>query len=80
MVLPGCQKRLSPATFTLLRWNGKYHKTTKIFHIHGTNDRSFPLKLTTPDMSVKGGHIITLTNTNEVNNFIANKIKFSRIV
>jgi len=55
----------------ILSWKGYAGKGTKIYHIHGTNDRLIPFRNVKPDAVVQGGgHTIVLSHPKEVNAFI----------
>ena len=42
-----------------------------IFHIHGTDDRIFPFRYVTCDVTVKnGGHLLTLKNADEISGIL----------
>lgn len=56
-------------------WPGVENVSAVIYHIHGENDRVFPLRRVRPDYIVRGGgHLINLTHTDEVNAYLREKI------
>ena len=55
----------------ILDWKTEPQVPCPIYHIHGRRDFILPAKRTCPDQLIAdGGHIISLTNPNEVNDFI----------
>ena len=48
----------------------------EVHHIHGDRDRMMPLRRVRPDHVVRGGgHLINLTHADEVNAYMAEKIR-----
>jgi pimeloyl-ACP methyl ester carboxylesterase len=60
----------------ILDWQREPRVSCPIFHIHGRNDRVLPLRYTTADRIVEGGgHLISLTHPDEINEFIRQSVK-----
>jgi pimeloyl-ACP methyl ester carboxylesterase len=61
------------ACWAVLRWQPTpAARQVRVFQIHGSADRTFPLWYTHPDKIVAGGgHLLTLTHPFEVNRFLA---------
>jgi len=54
----------------IIKWNRKSN-SGKIYHLHGTDDHTLPLKRVSPDYVVKdGSHMMILTRGKEINNII----------
>ncbi len=60
------------ASWAVLRWSPSTEvRRLRIHHIHGDSDRTFPVRLTRPDVIVAGaGHVLTLSHPQEVNEFL----------
>lgn len=58
----------------MLRWKKMVEPCCVIRQIHGSHDSILPVRNTFPDRLVAGGHVITLTNGAEVNDFIRDAI------
>jgi len=59
----------------IVRWTNQT-PTKNIFHIHGTDDRILPLKFVTCDTTIKkGGHLMTLNKTDELNNTLRQQLE-----
>jgi len=59
------------ATLAVLAWKPQRSGTTPVYHIHGELDRTLPVRLTTPDVIVRGGdHMLPFTFPEQVNNFL----------
>lgn len=57
-------------------WPGAENGRAPVYHIHGENDRVFPLRRVRPDYVVRGGsHLINLTHAEEVNAYLREKIE-----
>ncbi len=55
----------------LLEWQYSPNISCPILQLHGKRDFVLPLRYTSPDKTVvRGGHVISLTHPNEVNDFI----------
>lgn len=60
------------ATSAILSWQPTSIDNTPIFQIHGSEDRTFPLRFTSPDLVIRGGkHALTVSHPQET----ANEIK-----
>jgi hypothetical protein len=44
-------------------------------HIHGRQDRAFPIAFCKPDYLVKGGHFCVFTHAQEVNDILKRELK-----
>ena len=50
--------------------------TTPVYHIHGERDRTLPVKLTRPDVIVRGGdHMLPFTFPKQVNEFLRERMR-----
>lgn len=60
------------ASWAVLRWRPSPEiGRLPIFQIHGDSDRTLPVRLTRPDVTIAGaGHVLTLTHPREVNEFL----------
>jgi pimeloyl-ACP methyl ester carboxylesterase len=59
------------ATLAALRWTPTYPTSLRIHQLHGRRDRTFPVRLTSPNVIIPtGGHLLPLTHPHEVANFI----------
>ena len=57
-------------------WPGVDQPRVPVYHIHGDKDRIMPLSRAKPDRVIRGGgHLINLTHADEVNAYIAEKIR-----
>ncbi|WP_425616990.1 alpha/beta fold hydrolase [Anatilimnocola sp. NA78] len=54
----------------LLAWQNAPVITCPVFQIHGQYDRVLPARYTRADVIVPGGHVISLTHPQEVNEFL----------
>ena len=65
------------ATSAILAWDHTKEKVTNtpVFHIHGRIDRILPVGCVSPDKIVEGGHVISLTRSAEVNEFLREKME-----
>jgi pimeloyl-ACP methyl ester carboxylesterase len=71
-------RQFSQSDTEIIRWSAKEILRWKAFdakvpvrHIHGNKDRVFPIRDVTPDEVVDGGgHVISLTHGEQVNEFI----------
>jgi pimeloyl-ACP methyl ester carboxylesterase len=80
----GQLKRLSDPHSTFLRWASWAALTwqpsaktrgVRIFQIHGSEDRTLPVRHTRPDVVVTGaGHLLPLTHPEVVNDFISRRL------
>ncbi len=61
----------------LLRWRQPMELACPIRQIHGQQDRILPVRFTSPDVTVQGGHVISLINSSDVNRFIRNSLLMS---
>jgi pimeloyl-ACP methyl ester carboxylesterase len=61
------------ACWAVLRWQPTLEALrVRVHQIHGSADRTFPLRYTHPgQIVVGGGHLLTLTHPTEVNEFLA---------
>jgi pimeloyl-ACP methyl ester carboxylesterase len=83
-VTVGQLRRLSNPQSTFLRWASwaaltwqPSAKTTgvRVFQIHGSADRTLPVRYTRPDVVVKGaGHLMPFTHPEAVNEFIRHRL------
>jgi pimeloyl-ACP methyl ester carboxylesterase len=70
----------NPAVFQwslarILDWNSTPAVDCPVFRIHGDRDFVLPIRCTQPDIVVRGGgHVISLTHSSEVNEFIRSAI------
>lgn len=63
------------AVKVLLNWKNK-HKPENLIHIHGTEDRIFPIKKVKPDYLVEGGrHFMVLSMAEEMNAILHQELK-----
>jgi pimeloyl-ACP methyl ester carboxylesterase len=63
----------------LLQWRSSPKISCPIFQIHGERDAVIPIRYTSPDtIVVHGGHVISLTHPNDVNEFM--RVALARIV
>ena len=53
----------------ILNWKNN-HIPKNLFHIHGSNDRIFPLKKLKPDYIVNGGHLIIMNRYAAVKEYV----------
>lgn len=59
----------------ILDWNVAPVLDCPVFHIHGDRDLVLPIRYTNPDTKIAGGgHVISLTHSREVNDFIRSAI------
>jgi esterase/lipase len=63
------QRFVDWAINALLNWKSK-DVPTNTFHIHGSNDRIFPIKRVKADHIIKGGHMMVLNRSEEVSECI----------
>ena len=55
----------------ILQWRSKPQLGCRLFHIHGDRDRVLPIRYTTATKVVAGGgHVISLTHSRQVNQFL----------
>jgi pimeloyl-ACP methyl ester carboxylesterase len=63
------------ATLAVLTWKPQRCGTTPVYHIHGEFDRTLPVRLTTPDVIVRGGdHMLPWTFPEQVNAFLRERM------
>jgi pimeloyl-ACP methyl ester carboxylesterase len=54
-------------------------RKVRVYQNHGAADRTLPIRYTRPDEVVKGaGHLLPLTHTTDVNNFIRSRVERHR--
>jgi pimeloyl-ACP methyl ester carboxylesterase len=64
------------ATLAVLAWRPLRSGTTPVYHIHGELDRTLPVRLTTPDVIVRGGdHMLPFTFPEQVNAFLQERMR-----
>jgi pimeloyl-ACP methyl ester carboxylesterase len=63
---------------TILNWKNVY-VPKNIFHIHGSNDRIFPLKNLKPDYIINGGHLIAMNRPKAVNEYLDKILNHDKI-
>jgi pimeloyl-ACP methyl ester carboxylesterase len=64
------------ATLAVLAWKPQRSGTTPVYHIHGELDRTLPVRLTTPDVIVRGGdHMLPWTFPKQVNAFLRERMR-----
>ena len=64
----------------ILDWKGEPTVSCPVFQIQGDRDRLLPMRFTKPDTVVTGGgHLISLTHSREVNEFIHSVISEVRV-
>jgi pimeloyl-ACP methyl ester carboxylesterase len=69
------QKYSNWAINKILNWNNEY-VPTNLFHIHGSNDRIFPLKRIKPDYLIDAaGHLMIMNRADIVNEYINTILK-----
>lgn len=80
-----CMASMTPASFlkwgveAILSWSPT-PVDVRVHQIHGSNDRLIPLRLVKPHRVVPGGgHLLTLTHPQEVNNFLAETLSATKI-
>ncbi len=57
-------------------WTGVDLPHAPVFHIHGDRDRVMPLRRLKPDYIVRGGgHMIVMTHAEEVNRYLADRVR-----
>ena len=68
------------ATWAVLNWRPSPEaREVRVYHIHGAEDRTLPVKYTRPDVVVAGGgHMLPLTHPETVNEFILRRLEESR--
>jgi pimeloyl-ACP methyl ester carboxylesterase len=68
------------ATWAVLRWQPSVRRRlVPICQIHGDADRTFPVRLTRPDVIVQdGGHLLTVTHASVVNEFVRHVLETRR--
>ncbi|QDU31134.1 Alpha/beta hydrolase family protein [Anatilimnocola aggregata] len=59
----------------LLAWQNAPVVDCPVFQIHGQFDRVLPARLTRPDVVVPGGHVISLTHSQAVNEFLRHSLQ-----
>jgi pimeloyl-ACP methyl ester carboxylesterase len=63
------------AVSAILQWNPPPLADVPIFHIHGRRDRLIPAWRVKPDVLIPdGGHLINVTHSVEVNEFVRKAI------
>jgi pimeloyl-ACP methyl ester carboxylesterase len=68
------------ASWAVLNWRPSAEaREVRVYHIHGAEDRTLPVRYTRPDVVVAGGgHMLPLTHAETVNQFILRRLEESR--
>jgi pimeloyl-ACP methyl ester carboxylesterase len=66
------------ASLSVWAWKPQRSATTPVYHIHGELDRTLPVRMTTPDVIVRGGdHMLPWTCPEQVNAFLRERMQSS---
>lgn len=61
------------AVDAVIHWQPPHHVDVPVYHLHGTNDRLFPVKRIKNASHVNGGsHVMNMSKSNEVNDWLIN--------
>ena len=70
MIAESDDKFLIWAMKAVLKWENK-DLPQPLYHIHGSRDIVFPIRLTKPSHTIrKGGHLIVMTHADQVNKIL----------
>ena len=80
--LAGISRQFSEADADVLRWSARQilswdssYDDVDVRHIHGNRDHVFPISCVNPDEVIfDGGHVISLTHSEQVNEFLRKHI------
>lgn len=63
------------AVNAILTWNNR-EKPANLIHIHGTHDRTFPIRYVQPDIKIEGGrHLMVLSMADTINGVLEKELE-----